>query len=160
KPSCCCGAWRCGSGSSRRRRSWPRYLAHHSEAVVRVAEPRWQRGAVRHRAPRILVAPGAAARDATRAGLGPLRIPLGRSRVVAVVVPVQAPLVADAGEGEEPQRVCRRLGGAGRPVEAGALRTVRAPWEARAPEPAARRLLPLRLGREPTGSAVAGRSPG
>jgi hypothetical protein len=35
-------------------------LADHSEAVVRVAERRGQRGAVRHRAPRILMPPGAA----------------------------------------------------------------------------------------------------
>src|SRR5581483_9534195 len=118
------------------------------EAVVGVAQVRRQRRAVGHRAPRVLVAPGAPARDAAPAVLGPPRIALGRSRVVALVLPVETPFVADAGQGEEAPPVGRRLDGPGRPIEARRRRPGLAPREPRRLEPAARRLLPLRLRRQ------------
>src|SRR5438128_10724447 len=118
----------------------------HPEVVI--AEVRRQGGAVRDGAPRIGVPPGAAAADAPVAGGRPPRIARGRARVVALVEPVGAPLVAHASEIREPVRVPRRLADARRPVErAVGLRV--APGIARALEAAARRLLPLRLGRQP-----------
>src|SRR5512144_1963932 len=104
---------------------------------------------MRHRAPRILVPPRAAAGHASRARFRAVGVALGRPRVVGLVLPVEAPLVADAGEREQAPGIGRRLGWAGRPIEAGPGRALVAPGKARAVQPAPRRLLPLGLRREP-----------
>src|SRR5207302_710043 len=124
---------------------------HEAEAVVGVATLRGQRGAVGDRAPRVRVAPGAAARDAAPAAFGPGRVPRRRTPVVVVAVPVEAPLVADAGEIGQAERVWRRGGDPRRAIEPLDRPRV-APREARVLEAAARRLLPLGLGGEPVGA--------
>src|SRR6266480_1762792 len=98
--------------------------------------------------PWIGVSPGAAAADPPDAGGRSPWIARGCLRVRALVEPVGAPLVANAREIREPERVRRRLADARRPVER-ALGLRVAPGIAGALEPAARCLLPLRLGRKP-----------
>src|SRR5262249_61108519 len=75
------------------------------------------------------------------------RIPLRRLGVVGLAEPVGAPLVADAREVCEPERVQRRLAHAWGPVE-GVGRSRVAPGIASALEAAPRRLLPLGLRRQ------------
>ena len=69
---------------------------HQSQAVVRVAKRRRQGRPMGHWAPRILMSPGSAARNAPRPVGWPLRVSFGRPRVVVLVLPVQAPFVAHA----------------------------------------------------------------
>src|SRR5262249_27345382 len=76
-----------------------------TDAVIGVAEMRWQRGAMCDRAPRVSVTPGAATADAPRARRRSLGILLGRALVIIVGEPVGAPLVAHAREIREPERV-------------------------------------------------------
>src|SRR2546428_11528104 len=116
--------------------------------VVRVAQRRRQRGAVADGAPRVGVPPGAAAAGAARARRRTDRIRVRRARVVVVVVPVGAPLVADAGEVEEPKRVGRRDAHARRAREAERRRLAR-PGQVAVLDAAARGLLPLGLRRQP-----------
>src|SRR5438034_1108986 len=80
-------------------------VAGETDAVIGVAEMRWQRGAVCDRAPRVGVTPGAATADAPRARRRSSRILLGRALVIIVGEPVGAPLVAHAREIREPERV-------------------------------------------------------
>src|SRR5262245_49769433 len=99
--------------------------------------------------PRVLMPPGATAGDSPGAGGRPLGALLRRAGVVVVAVPVQTPLVADAGQREEAAGVHRRVRDARRPVERGRRGPCIAPGEARALEAAAGCLFPLGLGREP-----------
>src|SRR5262245_4267396 len=73
-------------------------VTRQTHAVVRIAKVGRQGRAVSDRAPRIGVAPGAAAAHAPGARGGPDRVPRGRVRIVGLFVPVGAPLVADTGE--------------------------------------------------------------
>src|SRR3989441_12793844 len=82
-------------------------VARQPHPEVGVAEVRRQGGAVRDGAPRIGVPPGAAAADPPVAGGRPPRMARARARVVALVEPVAAPLVALAREIREPERVPR-----------------------------------------------------
>src|SRR5262245_2842050 len=97
------------------------------------------------RAPRVLVAPGAATGCLSRAARRPQGIVLRRSGVVAAVFPVEAPLMTDARESEQPQRVRGRFGDARRSIERRARWLHVAPGEASSAEFAPRRLLPLGL---------------
>jgi hypothetical protein len=72
-----------------------------------------------------------------------------------VVLPVQAPFVADAGEGDQAERVGGCCGRPGRPVEGRGRRPVLAPREACVLQTGSRGLLPLGLAREPAGYALA-----
>ena len=135
-------------------RSGRRDPARHPEAVVRVAEVGRQARAVSHRAPRLLMAPGAAARHAARA-LRRTRRGADRLRPVGVGgVPVAAPFVDDAGEIRQAEAVdrplshARRRGQRSRPVAEPAGRRLVAPRIAGALPAAPRGALPLRLGRE------------
>src|SRR5262249_31215576 len=116
-------------------------IAGQAYAVIRVPQVRWQRGAVGERAPRVGVAPGAAAADTAGAALGTERIFRWGPGVVRLVEPVGTPLVTDPGKVGEAERVGRRGGDLGRGGEARGDRRV-------APRPA-------RAG----GGAPAGRSP-
>src|SRR5262245_51835852 len=73
-------------------------VTREAHAVVGVAEMRRQGRAVSDGAPWIGVAPGTAAAHAPSARSGPDRVPRGRVRIVGLLVPVGAPLVAHTGE--------------------------------------------------------------
>jgi hypothetical protein len=111
----------------------------------------WETRAVRDRAPRILVAPRATARDASRAGRGPDRVAVRRPRVGIVGIPVEAPLVDGAGEVREPEAV-HGTGADGRRGREGPLggRPLVAPRIARVLHAAPGGALPLGLGGETT----------
>src|SRR2546425_8191099 len=127
-------------------------------AVVRVTKVGRQRGAVGDGTPGIGMAPRAAAADPARAGSGAARIFGWRQRVEAVVVPVRAPLVTDAGEVGEAEGIGRCGRNLGRSAEA-SRRSIVAPRPARAVEAAARGLLPFGLRRQ-AGSGPGGGGPG
>src|SRR5262245_28350158 len=99
-----------------------------------------------HGAPRILVAPRPPARDPPRPALGARGIPVGRVRVVARAIPVEAPLMADARECGDAERVLWSRGDERRALEPARLGLALSPGEPGVREPAARRLLPFRLG--------------
>src|SRR5262249_58825550 len=122
-------------------------VAGESYTVVGVAQVRRQRGAVADRAPRVGVPPGSTPADTPRPRGRAARIPLRRLGVVGFAEPVGAPLVADAREVREPERVRRCLADARRPVERVGRSRV-APGIAGALEAAARGLLPLGLRRQ------------
>src|SRR5205823_5594128 len=105
-------------------------------------------GAVAGGAPRIGMPPGSAAAHTARARRRADRICARGARVVIVGVPVGAPLVADAGEVEEPERVGRRGVHARRPGEA-LRRRVAGPGQPPVVDTAARGLLPLGLRGQP-----------
>src|SRR5262245_60950914 len=120
------------------------WIARQTDSIVRITQGRRERRPVTDGAPRIGMAPRAAAAHAPRADGWPQRIRRRGARVVVVGVPVGAPLVADAGEVEEPERVGRRGAHARRTREpsGGGLA---GPRQAAVGDAAARGLFPLRL---------------
>ena len=120
--------------------------AHHSEAVVGVAQRRRKGRAMGHGAPRITMAPRAAAGDPSSAVARAGRISVGRGRVVVRAVPVETPLVTDTRERGDAERVLGRVGDERRTLEGARGRSVLAPGKPRVRKSSARRLLPLRLG--------------
>src|SRR5262245_15408606 len=98
---------------------------------------------MRHGAPRILVAPGPTARRPSGPGGWAERIALGRSRVVVLVLPVEAPLVADTGQRAKPPRVGPRVHHPRRSIEREGGRARVTPGVARSIEPSAGGSFPL-----------------
>jgi len=104
---------------------------------------------MRHRAPWVVMPPGAAAGDAPGARLRPARVALGRSGIVGLILPVETPLVARRPKARVAPRVWAVVSHrARRPIEAGAGRPRLAQGKAGGVEPAARGLLPLGLRRQ------------
>src|SRR6266850_6990039 len=134
--------------------SYPRHLnpvsavARKAKTVVRVAQVGRQGGPVGDRAPGVGMAPGAAPADPASAGVRPAGVPGRRDGVIALVVPVRAPLVTDPREVVQPQGIGGRRADGRRRVEAPSRGRV-APGVVPVLPPAAGRLLPLGLGRQP-----------
>src|SRR5215472_16762373 len=117
----------------------------HSKAVVGVAEIRRQRRTMRDRAPRVVVAPGAASRRSSRPRGRALRVLFRRMGIVLPVLPVEAPFVTYSGQAEQPERIGWGVGDERRAVERRSARMLVAPRVASPRESTAGGLFPFRL---------------
>src|SRR6266545_513153 len=135
---------------------------HGAETVVGIAEGGIDLAARGAAADRDGMAPGAAARGATRAALWAARIRRRRDRVIRGVVPVRAPLV-DIGR-DAIETKCIWLAERDRPrarkrtpsLVGNPRRDFVAPWKCGTVDAAARGALPFSFGRKPFGAAFAG----